>query len=1196
MKKCIVFLVLSSLLFWGCRTKDESGPTTGKIAPKDESSLTTSKTPATGRDSKVVVAVKSNDGDPAKREALARNDTKTVAKDLPGDVSSFEDVRSDKEMDFSKGLAKPTASSKLRAQVEQQQSAPMPSEINVKRQKADMRPASPQSVSLDAPPSMPRPESKAVEMADRLAEREMAGNEVAREEAPAAQKSFGESSPDTSVASTETSGIADAKAKKEGGRTVPPTKIVQPKVWQRAQPQSNVARVKVGNQEFLQLKSVRVMVKVEGLRARTIIDHVFYNPYDRQLQGTFEYKLPDDASICYFAFAPDVRNTPDVRIGDTGVALPKLPQARAQSVYSMPVEEMLKQEPAAFGELKVAHVVPKEKALVAYEETVRGNIDPALVEWAGGNTFSVRIFPLHARNYQRVVIAYEQTLTQSQGQNRYNFFFPAERDVDVSFMLVTSKGYAGKDDFNMDVRPTETDAWKSYLVEAKSEALQVNHAEYLFLPPAIESIAGEERPGGTTYLYARLMPDLPTLTTGQGAAEAVFMMDTSLSQDPDEFGIALKLLERILQRNSEIQRFNILFFNVEARWFNPGGWLNNTESGRQEALNRINQVILEGATDIDTALQALTKPEWLNQPGKLVDVFFLSNGQGTWGDPLLRRIWAKFAKQRKYSSRFYCYNFGLGSANQDLFSVLTEQGGNVFACAEESQLNEVAVAHKRAMFTMERMEAQGLSDVLLSQSSANFYPGQQVLLAAKATSDNPSIVFHGTFQGAQRTLRFALKPALKGILAPRAFGEMAVRRMESMEEPALERTIVAFARYFAVPGKTCSLLMLERPEDYERFQIDLRQDVQSVQTCAVTGEISKVASAMTSALTSAKTQFADFWEKLQQNPVVKLRNIEKVAPLIGLLQKDDFEIPQTELNCTLQSRSELPQEYVSARAQNPKNPFLYLNEGERRYGQNLVFDYIRCLSSVVELEPQNTGSLRMVGYSFLQKRLAEQALGLFARVRDQRPFEPHSYRDLAKCYATLGKYGAAAAYYEIVLAGTWHDRFGQLQTVVQDEYLRMIRQMIQKKSGTREQRQFLGNRLEELCSDPTYKQQADIVVTMAWNTDNTDVDLWVTEPDGEQCGYSHMQTRLGGRLLQDITRGYGPERYWMVRGAPGKYKVEANYYAGDRTKLSDTTFVEITVTTNAGRPQEKSENFIVMLTSHRQRVEVAQFTWPPSRD
>ena len=41
-----------------------------------------------------------------------------------------------------------------------------------------------------------------------------------------------------------------------------------------------------------------------------------------------------------------------------------------------------------------------------------------------------------------------------------------------------------------------------------------------------------------------------------------------------------------------------------------------------------------------------------------------------------------------------------------------------------------------------------------------------------------------------------------------------------------------------------------------------------------------------------------------------------------------------------------------------------------------------------------------------------------------------------------------------------------------------------------------------------------------WNKDNTDIDLWVTDPNGEKCMYNHKSTEIGGRLSDDFTGGF----------------------------------------------------------------------------
>ena len=57
-----------------------------------------------------------------------------------------------------------------------------------------------------------------------------------------------------------------------------------------------MARVYVGDGNSLELVSLHVTTTVEGPRARTVVDHVFRNPHDKVLEGTFEYPLPSGAS------------------------------------------------------------------------------------------------------------------------------------------------------------------------------------------------------------------------------------------------------------------------------------------------------------------------------------------------------------------------------------------------------------------------------------------------------------------------------------------------------------------------------------------------------------------------------------------------------------------------------------------------------------------------------------------------------------------------------------------------------------------------------------------------------------------------------------------------------------------------------------------------------------------------------------
>jgi uncharacterized protein YfaP (DUF2135 family) len=65
---------------------------------------------------------------------------------------------------------------------------------------------------------------------------------------------------------------------------------------------------------------------------------------------------------------------------------------------------------------------------------------------------------------------------------------------------------------------------------------------------------------------------------------------------------------------------------------------------------------------------------------------------------------------------------------------------------------------------------------------------------------------------------------------------------------------------------------------------------------------------------------------------------------------------------------------------------------------------------------------------------------------------------------------------------------------------------------------------------------------IGWSSDNSDVDLWVTDPRNEKCLYSHSEKEIGGRLSQDVTQGYGPEEFSLRRSLKRKYKVEVDLY------------------------------------------------------
>jgi hypothetical protein len=247
---------------------------------------------------------------------------------------------------------------------------------------------------------------------------------------------------------------------------------------------------------------------------------------------------------------------------------------------------------------------------------------------------------------------------------------------------------------------------------------------------------------------------------------------------------------------------------------------------------------------------------------------------------------------------------------------------------------------------------------------------------------------------------------------------------------------------------------------------------------------------------------------------------------------------------------------------------------------------VRVLSSIIEEYPMRGDALRLVGYRLLDLKQPDQAVRLFQQVQRQRPFEPHSYLDLARGLEELGNFGLAAVQYEIVLAGNWHNRFhAALKTLAHEEYVRMMREATRHKNTPKDLANHFGERLERM---DLANFQSDLRVSITWNTDNTDVDLWVIEPDGTKCFYQHNRTKNGGELSQDQTQGYGPERYQVRKAMPGKYTVIVHYFAANQNLLAGETHVNVTITRNAGTPQEVTERRTVILKRQGEQAEVCK--------
>jgi uncharacterized protein YfaP (DUF2135 family) len=124
----------------------------------------------------------------------------------------------------------------------------------------------------------------------------------------------------------------------------------------------------------------------------------------------------------------------------------------------------------------------------------------------------------------------------------------------------------------------------------------------------------------------------------------------------------------------------------------------------------------------------------------------------------------------------------------------------------------------------------------------------------------------------------------------------------------------------------------------------------------------------------------------------------------------------------------------------------------------------------------------------------------------------------------------------------------------------------------------------------------DIRVVLSWDANNTDIDLWVTDPYGEKCFYSHKRTIIGGYNTNDFTGGYGPEMFILRNAHKGKYKIQANYYGSSSQNLSGEVTLHLELFLNYGKKNQIRKEIVLRVKNASEVLDIGEFIVNPSKN
>jgi len=234
--------------------------------------------------------------------------------------------------------------------------------------------------------------------------------------------------------------------------------------------------------------------------------------------------------------------------------------------------------------------------------------------------------------------------------------------------------------------------------------------------------------------------------------------------------------------------------------------------------------------------------------------------------------------------------------------------------------------------------------------------------------------------------------------------------------------------------------------------------------------------------------------------------------------------------------------------------------------------------NLAERDLANRHILRVLGYRLMQAKEAALAVPVFEKVRTLAEYEPQSWRDLGNAYAAAGRPQEAIDALAEVISRDWDDnRFAEIELVALSEL-----NALAATNKTPLDLSRIDARLRR-------NLPVDLRVVLSWDADNSDMDLWVTDPNGEKCFYGHRDTYQGGHITDDFTGGYGPEEFSLRAAKKGRYIVEANYFGDRQQSVTGPTTLQLRLATKFGTQAVKEQTVMMRLKEGKETVLVGEF-------
>ncbi len=426
----------------------------------------------------------------------------------------------------------------------------------------------------------------------------------------------------------------------------------------------------------LPVKSINIDTKINGQVATTHLEQVFRNDTPYTLEGTYFFPIPETASIVEFA------------IWENGKKL-------------------------------VGEVRTREEARRIYDEIVRKQRDPGLLEYAGKNLFQASIFPIPPNSDKKLEMTYSQILKAEGGTVAYRYplgtgknLWNQPRQIPMSEDDTVRSGGNPKQKFGTvsgRVEIVGTQALRniyspSHQIETKQKSETSSSISFetsnnvndfqLFYGLSDKdfgmSLLTYREAGKDGYFLLQLSPKDKIADSELVNKDIVFVLDTSGSMaDEGKMEKAKNALLFGIKTLREGDKFNVINFAGEEHLM-ESGLISADEKGKKRGEEFVKKLQPTGGTNINDAVIAAMKQFASSDRPKLL--VFMTDGLPTVGETNVEKIVANVEKGKNTNVRLFTFGVGY-DVNTTLLDKLAAENSGVSDYIEPKENLEVKVGN-----------------------------------------------------------------------------------------------------------------------------------------------------------------------------------------------------------------------------------------------------------------------------------------------------------------------------------------------------------------------------------------------------------------------------------------------------------------------------------------------------------------------